>query len=309
MNPGISVIIPVLNRRQLVIRCLDSIVNQTFRPQEIIVVDNGSTDGTPHEVETWMKRQSDSGINLKLLHQPIKGACSARQMGLENATQEYVQFFDSDDTMRPTLLEKALNVVNKNHHDIVCWPCVIHQLNNTDRVPPFLPGNPLESHLIHTLLRPQGYLVKKDFLIQAGGWEKSVPVWNDFELGLRLLLNQPSIGAVNEILADIYSQENSITGTDFSSKEGAWEAVIDEMEKVTEQSGTSQIKKIHKILNYRRAILAAHYKREGNSEGASRLLAVTKAKSTSREWPLLLFAYYYTSKGLRGAWRIIGKFL
>lgn len=309
MAPRISVIIPVWNRQDLIEKCLNSVLKQSVRPFELIVVDNKSADDTFLRVKKWMELHADSGINFKLLSQQKKGACPTRQKGLENATGEYVFFFDSDDQMLPSLLENAVSKIEENPSvDIVCWKCRINLLDGTLKVPPVIMDKPLESHLIHTLLRPQGYLVKREFLLNAGGWSKQIKVWNDFELGLRLLLKNPEIIFINQILAEIYSQEESITGKDFSSKEGEWETTIDEMEKMADSSRHPQSDKIIKILNYRRAILAAHYYREHNYKGAENLVNKAFQNSSVMERFLLKFSYHFTRKGLRGVWRIVGNF-
>lgn len=309
MNPKVSVVIPVFNREDLILKTLDSVLNQVVRPYELIVVDNASSDNSFLNVKRWMDSHNDSGIIFKLLTQDKKGACPTRQKGLENVKGEYVIFFDSDDLMNPSLLKEASSVLNKKPAtEIVCWSCRIHQLDGSTRIPPFNPSAPIENHLIHALLRPQGYLVKKSFLEKAGGWSKNIPVWNDFELGTRLLLQDPKIEAINEILAEIFAQKESITGTDFSSKQGLWENVLNEIESMVDNSSHSQKNKFHKIIDYRRVILAAIYSREKNNSGAQKLLTQTLIKKSLSEKIILKFTYHYTRWGFRGAWRLVGNF-
>lgn len=306
MKPTVSVIIPVRDRENLIIRCLDSVLHQTESPKELIVVDNASTDSTPIIVKQWFEKNNNKGITFKFIYEKIPGACNARQAGNINAKGEYLIFFDSDDEMNPNLISKALKAIEKNPSiDIVCWKARIHLLDGSYKIPPFLPDKPIEGHLIHTLFRPQGYIIRKEFLDKANGWSKPIKVWNDFELGLRLLMQNPLIHGIPEILAEINAQENSITGKDFSSKEGQWEETLNEMEKETESSEYSQKHLILNIINYRRAILAAQYHREGNTTGASRLMKETIRNKSFKDKFLLKFAFFYTKTGFRGAWRII----
>ncbi|MCH5235308.1 MAG: glycosyltransferase family 2 protein [Muribaculaceae bacterium] len=307
--PKISVIVPVWNRQDLIERCLDSVLNQRIKPFELIVVDNGSTDDTYKRVEQWMQSHEGKGIGFKLLTETKKGACEARQKGLESAEGEFVSFFDSDDEMLSSLLETAIAKIEENpNSDIICWNCRINLLDGTSKVPTVIKENFLESHLIHALLRPQGYLVRRKFLINAGGWSKPIKVWNDYELGLRLLLLNPEIIFTDEILAEIYSQAESITGKDFSSKEGQWEETLDEMEKVALSSDSPQKNRVQKILNYRRAILAAHYYRENNLKGAKSLMRAATVNKSVNERLLLKFSCHFTRLGLRGVWRIVKNF-
>lgn len=302
----ISVIVPVYNREDLILRCLDSIFQQTIPPQELIIVDNNSTDSTYEIVKKWIQSHKGNSVHFKLIQEEKKGACNARQKGLENAEGEYLIFFDSDDVMIQNLIEKAKDKLEEGPEiDIVCWKARIHLLDGYIRTPKFMPETPLEGHLIHTLLRPQSYIIKKEFLKKVGGWSKPIKVWNDYELGLRILLNNPEIRGIPEVLAVIYSQEISITGKNFSSKEGQWEETLLEMEFTNKSLKSPNKVKIQKILNYRRAILAAHYYREGNKKGAIKLITATLKDKNIFEKIILNLSYLYTRMGLRGVWRLV----
>lgn len=308
MLPKISIIIPVYNREKLIVRCLDSVKDQTVLPYELVVVDNNSTDSTRFVVEKWKSENSNLPISFKILNQSIRGAYAARQKGQENAEGDYFIFFDSDDAMRPNLIEEVLNKLSEHPDaDVVCWQCMIHQLDKSSRVPPFMADKPLEAHLVHTLLRPQGYTIRKSFLEKTGGWNKQLFVWDDLELGQRILLKNPVIYPLKKILADIFSQEESITGLDFSSKQGEWEKILDEMANNAASLQTPDSIKINNIIDYRRVILAAHYKREKNLSAARNLYKKTIQKKSMKYRIPLIFAYHYTSLGLRGAWRIVRK--
>lgn len=309
MIEKVSVIVPVWNREKLIIRCLESILNQTERPFELIVVDNASTDSSYNNIRHWMTSHSDSGIKFQLLREETKGAWCTRQTGFRHATGDWVLFFDSDDEMMPDLLEQVSRVLKNHQVDVICWKCRIDQLDKTVRIPPFDWEKPLENHLIHTLLRPQGYIIRKDFFEKTGGWNKKIPVWNDLELGLRILLQNPKVLGINEVLARIYSQVDSITGIDFSSKEGLWEDTLNEMERETIASRHPSKKRILKILDYRRVILAAHYYKEGNQEGADSLLTATLKNKGWKDKLVLKFSYNFTKQGMRGAWRIVKYFI
>ena len=309
MSEMVSVIVPVLNRESLVVKTLDSIIGQTRLPDELIIVDNGSIDNTKQVVLEWIERNSKKGCHILFLEEKFPGACAARQRGLTVAKGDYVLFFDSDDRMNSGLISEA-KVCAENHldADIICWPVQIHLLNGKKRKPPFNPEKALENHLIHGLLRTHGYMIKKDFMTKSGAWTKQLPVWNDFELGLRLLLKNPKIIGINKPLVDVYSQAQSITGKNFSEKEGQWERSLEEMKKETKISSDCREKRISKIINYREVILAANYYKEGNKEGAEKLMRKALAESKCFYKILNRFVYFYTRQGGRGAWRIVGNF-
>lgn len=312
MKPKVSVIVPVKDRKQLLMRCVDSIISQSYRPLQLIIVDNGSTDGTAEAAEEWCIKHSSANFEARVMYEPKPGACAARNRGLKAATGEFTFFFDSDDTVRPYLVELAMKEFGKDPDtDIVCWKADIHQLDGTVKQPSFNPGNALEDHLINALLRTQGYISKTNIFRNSGGWNETLPGWNDWELGVRLLLTNPKIAAINESLVDIFSQSDSITGRNFSSKAGCWEkslaAVTDDIEK----SNHPDKKRLLRIVSYRKIILAAHYAKEGSPELAKNLKKHTLKDSalSSLHKKLLEFAYQYTRKGGRGAWHILRHIL
>lgn len=307
MNPLVSVVVPVYNRENLILRCLDSVLVQSYRPIELIVVDNNSTDKTLETVKEWSEKiNGDKDFRVSILREERKGACAARKKGEENVNGEFVIFFDSDDEMHSDLIERGAEIMKKEMDtDVVCWPCRIHELNGGERVPPFMPKNPIEGHMIHTLYRPQGTLFRREFLKKTGGWNKNIPVWNDFELGLRIILNKGKTRGINKVLADIFPQKDSITGKDFSSKEGEWEKTIEEMRRENSMGDHPEKERIDRILTYREVILAAHYHREGNWKGAKKLLSKALQKEKKLQKLILQFSYHYTRLGGRGVWRLI----
>lgn len=308
MKPKISIIIPVRNREKLITRCLQSIINQTVKPYELIIVDNGSEDSTLKEVGSWAQQYKNCGIKIYIEEEVKQGPFYARQKGLLKATGDYVIFFDSDDLMHSDLVENVSHILSQNHElEIVCWKCRIHLLNGKVRISPFITGNPMESHLMHSLLRTDGYTVKKDFIWKVGGWFKPLPVWNDLELGVRLLLQNPTITVIDKILVEIFSQKDSITGESFSSKEGQWELSLEEIEKEINSSYHPSKDYFKKLIFYRKVILGALYKKEGNNNPVNGLVKNTISEVKKKDKWLLLFAYLYTSIGGRGAWRLIRK--
>ena len=106
MIPGlVSVIVPIFNRQQLVGPALDSIVEQTYRPLEIIAVDDGSTDGTQEILAGYADRFPDL---VTVIRQPNSGPAAARNRALTRARGEFIAFLDSDDVWLPSKLELQL---------------------------------------------------------------------------------------------------------------------------------------------------------------------------------------------------------
>lgn len=299
-HTSITVVVPVYNREHLVTRALDSIAAQDVRPVSLIVVDNNSTDRSLETVRKWAASHAeDADLDIRILSEPRSGAARARQTGLEHVNTEWVQFFDSDDMMAPGILSHALQ--RSDNADLVCWKRELISLSEQRSIKPFRPDDILRCHMYNGMLSTQAYMVRTDFLKKAGGWNPDAPVWDDWELGLRLLLRSPRCVALVKVGAFVYSQEESITGSSFSAKQGQWERIIDIMETYVPQRPD-----IRAMLDYRRVNLAALYTREGNRPSGRRLLRQAlihaSCSRSGRLWLRILYAY--TVIGGRGAYRL-----
>ena len=110
MNPLISVIVPIYNRENFLDRCLSSIINQTYKNIEIILIDDGSTD-TSLEI---CKKYAATDERIKVIFQENSGVSKARNHGLEIATGEYVQFVDSDDFIESNMCQTFIDCINND---------------------------------------------------------------------------------------------------------------------------------------------------------------------------------------------------
>lgn len=127
----VSVIIPVYNVRPYLERCIQSVLCQTYKDLEIILVDDGSTDGSGELVD----QLSDLDSRINVIHQKNQGQSSARNNGLFIARGEYVVFLDSDDEwLVADGLEKLLKDVDRNKSDLILFKCV-NIWNDTRIVP------------------------------------------------------------------------------------------------------------------------------------------------------------------------------
>jgi len=115
--PKISVIIPVYNTENYLRECLDSVINQTFKDIEIICINDGSTDGSLHILNEYATKDN----RIKVISQENRGQSVARNIGLNNISGEYVYFIDSDDYIKPTLFEYAMNIFNNFDVDYFCF--------------------------------------------------------------------------------------------------------------------------------------------------------------------------------------------
>ena len=116
MNNLISVIIPVYNVEQYLSKCLDSVVNQTYKNLEVILVDDGSTDNSGKICDEFALKDN----RIIVIHKSNGGLSSARNEGLKFAKGQYVGFVDSDDYIEIGMYEKLLEVSLKYGSDVVC---------------------------------------------------------------------------------------------------------------------------------------------------------------------------------------------
>lgn len=119
MNELISVIVPVYNVEDYLAKCVESILNQTYKNLEIILIDDGSTDGCPLICDEFSVKDN----RVKVIHKKNGGLSDARNFGLDIMTGEYVTFIDSDDWIDEDLIERQYNCI-KNHDVDICQSCV-----------------------------------------------------------------------------------------------------------------------------------------------------------------------------------------
>ena len=114
-QPKISIIIPIYNVEKYLNRCIDSVVNQSLKDIEIILVDDGSPDNCPQLCDEWAKKDS----RIKVIHKKNAGLGMARNTGIQHATGEYIAFIDSDDYVDLDMYAKLLKKAELHNADIV----------------------------------------------------------------------------------------------------------------------------------------------------------------------------------------------
>lgn len=116
-NPLITIVVPVYNAEKYLNRCIESIVNQTYRNSEIILVDDGSPDKCPQMCDQWAEKDS----RIKVIHKENAGAGMARNTGIEEACGRYILFVDSDDYIDLKTIEKCVAELLKTQSDVVMF--------------------------------------------------------------------------------------------------------------------------------------------------------------------------------------------
>ena len=113
-NELISVIVPVYNVEKYLEQCIESIINQTYKNLEIILIDDGSTDNSGKICEKYAKRDQ----RIKVVHQKNSGVSSARNTGIDFSTGKFINFIDSDDYIEKDMIEYLYNMIQTERADI-----------------------------------------------------------------------------------------------------------------------------------------------------------------------------------------------
>lgn len=126
----ISVIVPVYNVEKYLDKCLESLVNQTYRNLEILLIDDGSTDHSGEKCDAWVKKDT----RIQVLHKKNEGVSEARNIGLEVAKGKYIGFVDSDDYIEKNMYEILCKEMQKNKAELVT--CGANFIRNEEEIHP-----------------------------------------------------------------------------------------------------------------------------------------------------------------------------
>ena len=187
LNPMVSVIIPAYNRSHLVTRAIQSVLNQTYKDFEVIVVDDGSTDDTKEAIANFHNEKI-----RYLRHEKNKGGSAARNTGIKAARGEYIAFLDSDDEWVPEKLEKQIQKIKQSPKKvgvIYCGHILVSDKSKRvlRRVKPTLRGN------VHAVSFQQGLLgggskplIRKECFQKSGLYDETLPALQDADMYVRL---------------------------------------------------------------------------------------------------------------------------
>ena len=185
MTPNVSVCIPTYNRRDYLKETLDSVFAQTYKDFEVVIVDDGSTDGT----EQMLKQ---AAYPVRYYWQKNRGDAAARNRLIELAQGKYITFLDSDDLLLPDAIEHMTAVMNGENESVVVYGHYIaidENGNVCKRKRKKLYSGCITPQLFENILvHSCGSMFPKNILEQAGGFDTSLPVCSDYDLWLRLSL-------------------------------------------------------------------------------------------------------------------------
>jgi len=182
--PKVSVIIPTYNRLPMLKEAVDSVLTQDFGDMELIVVDDGSTDGTAEEIRQY-------GGKVKFIqHSENKGVSNARNRGILQARGKYIAFLDSDDLWVKRKLKIQVAFLDDNPHYSICYTDEIW-IRKGKRV------NPMRKHAKYSgwifekclplcTISPSSAMMRKTLFSKVGLFDEALPVCEDYDLWLRV---------------------------------------------------------------------------------------------------------------------------
>lgn len=186
--PLVSVIIPTYNRAPYLKEAIDSVLSQDFRDFELIVIDDGSTDGTPNLLESY-------GGTLCSVYQERRGVSAARNTGIAHAKGTFVAFLDSDDLWLPKKVSVQVDFFQRNSDALICQTEEIWIRNgirvNSKKRHKKCSGDIFEKALPLCIVSPSAVMMKKVLFDQLGLFDESFPVCEDYDLWLRVSARYP----------------------------------------------------------------------------------------------------------------------
>jgi len=190
-QPGMaSVVVPTHNRAHFLIDCVESVVAQTHRPLELIVIDDGSSDETEFKLRKWSSGLArDGGLEFKYIRQERAGANVARNRGLIESKGEFIQFLDSDDLLLPQKLERGIRAIKDSGADFAY--CVVSFCNERLETVPGtfgIRGNGSDDDITKYLWQTMGPVYTRRVVSEVGPWIESIFYADDWEYSTRVKL-------------------------------------------------------------------------------------------------------------------------
>lgn len=248
MENLISVIVPVYNVEDYLDRCVESIINQTYKNLEIILVDDGSTDSSGKKCDSYALKDS----RIKVFHKENGGVSSARNMGIDSASGDYIGFVDGDDLLEPHMYELLVDNAEKYNVKISC--CQM-QTENTDGSVALIEEHPsaligqaeivngffFDNFIRGFIVSPCNKIISKDILIDSNIRFKNYALAEDFLFIFEVLTKVESVYYDSRIGYRYLHRENSAMTSKFSEKRFDYVDAIKEIEEICKEKYSVEV--------------------------------------------------------------------
>lgn len=187
----LSIIVPNYNNSQYISKCLDSVVNQTYKNLEIIIIDDCSTDNSIEIIKKYQK--FDSRIKF-LVNEINYGVSKTRDIGINHATSEWITTLDSDDYYYCNeKIEKEMRIIlDNNFKDTIVYSGIVHVDSSCEVITKIMNskntkvGNLFEDIITRNCAIPRDFIFSKKLYEDVGGYDYDIPLYEDWDLKIRL---------------------------------------------------------------------------------------------------------------------------
>lgn len=208
MKIKVSVIVPVYNVEKFIDKCLNSLVKQSLKEIEIIVVNDGTKDNSQKIIDKYVKKYPDK---IKSYIKENGGQGSARNYGLEKANGEYIGYVDSDDFVEKDMYKKLYNKAKENNYDIVvCGNYNVSEDYQNKNIDTFINNyNTDLENIFFGKMAVWNKIYKRDILIKNKLEFKEKVWYEDLAFTLKAIMNSNSFAFIDEPLYDYLIREGS----------------------------------------------------------------------------------------------------
>lgn len=237
-----SVIIPIYNTEKYLARCINSIINQTYKKMELILVDDGSTDNSKKICDKFARNYK----MIKVVHQKNKGVSAARNVGLKLASNEYIVFVDSDDWIEKETLENLYNVIKHNEIDCIVSNLkekVRKKVTNKNQIQTW--EKEIEKLIITEKINSPVNKVYRNSIIKSNNikFDEEISIGEDLLFNIEYFINSKKIYILNKKLYHYeISNNNSLTRKYKKDKYEQLMYVNNRIEKITHSLESTKIK-------------------------------------------------------------------
>jgi glycosyltransferase involved in cell wall biosynthesis len=226
---GCSIVIPAFNTERYLDEAVESALAQTYRPLEVVLVDDGSTDGTPALVDRYRGRE-----NVQTLHAENGGPARARNLGAHAARGAFLAFLDSDDVWQPTRIERCIARLDAEPGlawVTADWYAIERGVVTQRRA--YRGANALSfpADQLHGIARENfctnGAVIRRSAFERAGGFDETIHGAEDYDLWIRLILAGGRVGLIDEPLGYYRLHDASLTARGLAQ----WESHLDALER------------------------------------------------------------------------------
>lgn len=197
MQPLVSVCMPAYNAGQFIAEAIRSVINQTYKNWELIIVNDGSTDETVSIIKTFPDER------IKIFHQENKGQCAAANKAFKMSNGALIKFFDADDILSPSMLASQVARLNYTPLNVASaqWGRFYDNDLNTFKLSPesVWRDMPSTEWLVESWKNAQPmmqcalWLIPREIIVKAGLWDERLSLINDFDFFTRVLVNSQTV--------------------------------------------------------------------------------------------------------------------